>query len=106
MNRLVSRAGIAAVAAVVLAITGCSTSVELSQKQLEDGSSTQLALDPEHKPEVRCDGGLKGEVGATQKCKVDVGGGRWVDYTATVTKVDGKTVNWDIKADHPEQVSG
>ncbi|GAA3950941.1 DUF4333 domain-containing protein [Gordonia caeni] len=101
---------LAALAAVVLALSGCSASVSLggggiSQSDLERESARQLALDPEREPEVRCDGGLDNEVNATQKCQVHTAG-NWVDYTATVTSVDGNNVKFNIKADDPAQVSG
>lgn len=101
---------LAALAAAVLALSGCSASVSLggggiSQSDLERESARQLAMDPEREPEVRCDGGLDDEVDATQKCQVHTAG-KWVDYTATVTSVDGDNVKFSIKADDPSQVTG
>ncbi|MFT3716790.1 MAG: DUF4333 domain-containing protein [Gordonia sp. (in: high G+C Gram-positive bacteria)] len=74
---------------------------------LEKTSAQQLAQDIAHLPTVKCDGGLKGEVGATQKCEVGAGDGVWLPYTATVTAVEGSNVTFHIKEDdHPSSVPG
>lgn len=100
---------LAVLAAAALALTGCSANVSLggssvSQSDLEEESSKQLANDPANPPQVRCDGSLDNKVDATQKCQVQIDG-RWVDYTATVTSVDGDNVKFDIRADNPADVS-
>lgn len=96
------RAGIAVFAGAVLLVPGCSMSLSsggsVKQDVLQREVAKQIALDPEHVPEVTCDGDLEGKVGATQSCLVKAGG-ESLPYTATVTSVQGDNVNFHVKAD-------
>lgn len=99
----VRRAGSAVIAATVLALTGCSAGVSVggatvSRSDLQSEVAKQVARDPERALDVTCDGDLKGEVGATQKCLIHAGGEE-LPYTVTVTGVDGSKVRFDVKAD-------
>ncbi|MFT4085876.1 MAG: DUF4333 domain-containing protein [Gordonia sp. (in: high G+C Gram-positive bacteria)] len=97
---------VALLAGAVVGISGCSTSVGLGDKKveqstLETNSGKELAKSNNlsSAPEVKCHGDLKGEVGATQKCDVQDTDGTWKPFTAKVTSVDGNDVKWDINPD-------
>lgn len=47
---------------------------------------------------VVCDGGLRGEVGSTQRCLLTAGSTK-VGVTVTATSVDGDNVKYDIVVD-------
>lgn len=78
------------VATLALVLGGCSVSVAQSELETQVGNNVDGSTD------VACDGELAGEVGATQTCTVNGGDGDSIDVIATVTKVDGKTVIFDI----------
>lgn len=102
-SRRLRRAGFAVVAAAALAVTGCSAGVSiggksLSQETLQNKLADEIAKKAPQKPDVACDGELKGEVGATQKCQVTIADTE-LPYTVTVTKVDGDQIYFDYKPD-------
>lgn len=94
----IRRAAIAMIAGAVLVVTGCSASVSVGDKKLSKDSlqsklADEIGAGEGSRPDVRCDGDLKGEVGATQKCQVMIAG-QAAPFTVTVTSIDGDTINF------------
>ncbi|GAA1008432.1 DUF4333 domain-containing protein [Nocardiopsis tropica] len=105
-------------ASVVTALAGCSFSVgdtrsvgpsvgvtvkastsEISKEKLESRSSEILAKEVGVTPDsVVCDGPLKAEIGRSQRCVINKGGGS-IGMTATITNVQGDEAKWDVKVD-------
>lgn len=89
---------LAAVAAVILVLSGCGT-MKVSQAQLEEQIKTQLTAQVGQAPDsIECPGDLEGKVGATQRCVLTADGTK-LGVTATVTSVEGNNVKFDIKVD-------
>lgn len=99
----------AALALTGLLLSGCeahfslgSSSPELAKAKLESGlkdaitEKTGVAL-----TNVRCDGPLKGEKGATQRCAVVDGEGKTIGVTVTATGVEGTKISFNWKVDDP-----
>ena len=95
-----------AVALAGLLLSGCeanfslgSSSPELAKAKLEQGlkdgikDKTGVAL-----TSASCDGPLKGEKGATQRCAVVDGEGKTIGVTVTATAVQGSQIcfNWKV----------
>ena len=95
-----------AVALAGLLLSGCeanfslgSSSPELAKAKLEQGlkdgikDKTGVAL-----TSASCDGPLKGEKGATQRCAVVDGEGKTIGVTVTATAVQGSQIsfNWQV----------
>ena len=88
--------------AAVATAAGCSFStggVTVAKDDVATEISNQLKQEVGRAPEsVTCPSDLKGEVGATLRCDLQDGGETY-GVTATVTKVDGTNVKFDIKVD-------
>ncbi|TDZ83212.1 hypothetical protein DE4585_02007 [Mycobacteroides salmoniphilum] len=96
--------------AIVLAgllLSGCeanfslgSSSPELAKAKLEQGlkdgirDKTGVTL-----TSAACDGPLKGEKGATQRCAVVDGEGKTIGVTVTATDVQGSRISFNWKVD-------
>lgn len=103
------RVGVALVAGVLVA--GCSLGdVTVSKAELEKQVLAAVADGEDIEADVTCDGTLKGEVGATQECRVtDEAGTTGLHVKAT--KVDGTDVSFDLSpfiaaADVEEAIRG
>ncbi|OHU69046.1 hypothetical protein BKG86_03185 [Mycobacteroides chelonae] len=96
-----------AVALAGLLLSGCeanfslgSSSPELATAKLEQGlkdgirDKTGVAL-----TSASCDGPLKGEKGATQRCAVVDGEGKTIGVTVTATAVQGSQISFNWKVD-------
>lgn len=89
---------IASIVAGALLLSGCG-STKVSEEDLAEQIKTQLTEEVGQEPDsVECSEGLDAEVGATQRCVLTAGSDE-LGVTATVTSVDGSTVNYDIKVD-------
>lgn len=88
--------------AAVATAAGCSFStggVTVAKDDVATEISNQLKQEVGRAPEsVSCPSDLKGEVGATLRCELTDSGDTY-GVTATVTKVDGTNVKFDIKVD-------
>ena len=92
--------GIAALAAVAACSFG---SVTIDKDKVSKEVSDQLEGEVGRAPEsVICPGDLKGEVGATMRCKLDDGGETY-GVEVKVTEVDGNNVKFDIQVDDEPQ---
>jgi hypothetical protein len=95
-----------AVAAGVL-LAGCSVSAEVgspapkvSKQKLADTVSERLAASTgQARPHITCPDDLVGKVGSTTRCTLTASDGSTLGVTVKVTSVDGKDVEFDIKAD-------
>jgi hypothetical protein len=87
---------VAAVGAAVLCLGACSGSV--SESDLEARIASELFTGFGAYPSVSCDGDLPAEVDATATCSaLDTETLESIDLVATVTAVDGSTVNYRIE---------
>ena len=88
----------------VATVAACSFgSLAVDKDKVAQEISDQLEGEVGRAPEsVTCPGDLKGEVGATIRCKLEDAG---VTYgvEVKVTKVDGNDVKFDIKVDDEPQ---
>lgn len=85
----------AAATAAACSVGGLTVSKDDVAKEI----STQLEQEVGRAPEsVTCPSDLKGEVGATLRCELDDSGETY-GVTATVNKIDGSNVQFDIKVD-------
>lgn len=85
-------------AAVTMLLSGCS-SAKVSKEDVAEQIKTQLTAQVGQEPDsVECPDDLEGKVGATQRCVLTAGKTKY-GVVATVTKVDGGTVSFDIKVD-------
>jgi len=87
----------------VLALAGCSVSVqvdqEVSKENIEKSISDALRKTVGQTPDsVVCPGPVKAIVGQTARCVLTGDGVRY-GVTATVKSVDGSNVNYDVKVD-------
>ncbi|MFF4230747.1 DUF4333 domain-containing protein [Streptomyces sp. NPDC001820] len=97
---------LSAVAACAL-LVGCSASVtvgnsepKLSSDKLATTVSEKLAATTgQPKPDITCPEDLVGKIGTTTRCTLTAKDGSTLGVSATVTSVDGKEINFDIKAD-------
>lgn len=104
--KLDKRSLLAASMAVAAGILGaCSANVEVGTKAEipKDKLGTMVKEQLESKFNAKadslvCDGGLRGEVGATQRCLLTAGSTK-VGVTVTATAVDGDNVKYDVKVD-------
>ncbi|MGH3725325.1 MAG: DUF4333 domain-containing protein [Mycobacterium sp.] len=100
------RSRTAVLVVVGLVLSGCeapfslgSSSPELAKTKLEAGlkdgikEKTGVTL-----TSATCDGALKGEKGATQRCEVVDGEGKTIGVTVTATDVQGTQIffNWKV----------
>lgn len=101
-------AGAAALAAVGLlsaGLAGCSGEVKVESKSTPSVSAADLQKNLTDRltqagnapQSVTCEGDLVGEVGKTATCDVVMSETNSVQAILTATKVDGSTVNFDIK---------
>ncbi|MFJ6636088.1 DUF4333 domain-containing protein [Streptomyces sp. NPDC091376] len=97
---------LSAVAAGAL-LVGCSGSVsvgnsepKLSSDKLATTVSEKLAATTgQPKPDITCPEELAGKVGATTRCTLTANDGSTLGVSVKVTSVEGKQINFDIKAD-------
>ncbi|MGW5125555.1 DUF4333 domain-containing protein [Streptomyces sp. NPDC004069] len=97
---------LSAVAAGAL-LVGCSASVniggstpKLSKDKLADTVAEKLAATTGRpKPDITCPENLAGKVGTTTRCTLTAEDGSTLGISVTVTSVEGKQINFDIKAD-------
>lgn len=96
---------IAASAAVGLGVlSGCSFSVGATPTVSRDtlAAQTKKMLEANAGTPARsvtCDGDLEGKVGSKQRCVLTTMGGTRLGVTATVTGVEGSTVNFSAVVD-------
>ena len=83
----------------------CSANVEIGKKveipKDKLGAMVKEQLEAKFKAKADslvCDGGLRGEVGATQRCLLTAGDTK-LGVTVTATAVDGDNVKYDVKVD-------
>lgn len=79
--------------AMVAGLSGCSSTV--AQADVETSVKTQIDEAIAGAGPVTCPDDLAAEVGATLRCEFSVEG-QPVDAIATVTSIEGSTVNYDI----------
>ena len=97
---------LSAVAAGAL-LVGCSGSVsvgnsepKLSSDKLATTVSEKLASTTgQPKPDITCPEDLVGKVGTTTRCTLTAKDGSTLGVSVKVTSVEGKQINFDIKAD-------
>lgn len=112
---LVATTAVAAIVGLMVGLAGCSSGSETgggtggeagAPQAVAQGSLEQKIrgrynrLDGPPADDVRCDGYLEAQVGATQHCAILVAG-TWIPVTVTVDSVDGDAVDFTIKADDP-----
>ncbi|MFF2897444.1 DUF4333 domain-containing protein [Streptomyces sp. NPDC057966] len=93
--------------AVGMLLVGCSASVsvgnsepKLSSDKLATTVSEKLAgTTGRPKPDITCPEDLVGKVGTTTRCTLTAKDGSTLGVSVKVTSVDGKQINFDIKAD-------
>ncbi|MDJ1369897.1 DUF4333 domain-containing protein [Gulosibacter molinativorax] len=86
----------AALAVVGLALAGCSSTLTVSESDVEAQAASSLEGQLGFAPEIDCTEGLPGEVGAEITCDLfDQSGARY-DVIMTVTNVDGTNVEFDV----------
>lgn len=100
MRRLVGSvllgfAAVATAAACSFSIGGVTVDKDDVAKEISSQLKQEVGRAPES---VTCPEDLKGEVGATVTCELQDSGDTY-GVTATVTKVDGTNVKFDIKVD-------
>ncbi|MDO5683704.1 MAG: DUF4333 domain-containing protein [Propionibacteriaceae bacterium] len=85
------------IAALTLAVTGCSTTLTVDEETVEQTIQTRLGEQINGTVEsVDCPENLKGEVGQTMQCTMVVDGqSHKVDVN--VTSIEGKTVNFNMR---------
>ncbi|HJQ46420.1 MAG TPA: DUF4333 domain-containing protein [Amycolatopsis sp.] len=93
------------VAGAVLALGGCSVTVQktdnsISKETLEQGIADTLQKKVGDRPDtVTCPGSLKPEPGASIRCELTAVGLRY-GVTATVTSAENGKANYDVKVDN------
>ncbi|MFJ8824354.1 DUF4333 domain-containing protein [Streptomyces sp. NPDC102467] len=106
-SRLSAATWTLSVAAAGVLLIGCSGSVsvgdtdpKVSKEKLSDTVAEQLAKSTgQPKPDITCPKDLVGKVGNTARCTLTASDGSTLGVTVKVSKVDGKNVDFDIKAD-------
>lgn len=89
--------GAAALTAVTMAVTGCTTSLSVDETKVEETIQANLAPQITGQVEgVDCPDDLKGEVGATMQCTMTVDG-QELKVDVTVSSIEGQTVNFDMR---------
>ncbi|MFT8180671.1 DUF4333 domain-containing protein [Mycobacteroides chelonae] len=88
------------------ALSGCHASVdvgttkEISKEKLASGVSDALKAKVGTTPTTsKCDGPLKGEKGATQRCWISDSQGQVYGVNVTTTTLDGGRIQFDIAVD-------
>jgi hypothetical protein len=102
VRRLFGSAVLAFAAAATVAACsfgGVSVDKDKVAQEVSDQLATQVGRAPES---VTCPEDLKGEVGATMRCKLEDGGDTY-GVEVKVTKVEGTDVKFDIKVDDEPQ---
>ncbi|WP_445524357.1 DUF4333 domain-containing protein [Streptomyces cyslabdanicus] len=105
--RLSAAASILSAVAAGVLLVGCSASVsigsstpKLSKDKLADTVAEKLAATTGRpKPDVTCPENLVGKAGTTTRCTLTAEDGSTLGISVTVTSVEGKQINFDIKAD-------
>ncbi|MFE4416140.1 DUF4333 domain-containing protein [Streptomyces sp. NPDC056821] len=106
-TRLSAATSILSVIAAGVLLVGCSASVsvgsstpKLSKDKLADAVAEKLAATTgQPKPDVTCPEDLVGKVGTTTRCKLTADDGSTLGISVTVSSVEGKQINFGIKAD-------
>ncbi|MCK0438628.1 DUF4333 domain-containing protein [Gordonia alkaliphila] len=75
----------------------------MNQDLLQSEIAEELGKNMSEPPAVRCAGGIKGRVGNTQTCEVQILG-TWYAYTITVTSADEDGFRYNISPDNPELI--
>ncbi|MCW2766735.1 MAG: hypothetical protein JWO11_2694 [Nocardioides sp.] len=89
MRRFIAVIFVVLIAAAALSSCGAP---ELEQAKVEEQIVVKMKVD-----KASCPGGLKSEKGATMTCSTTTVDGQQQDVELIVTKVDGSTVEFDIK---------
>ncbi|MES9524965.1 DUF4333 domain-containing protein [Streptomyces capoamus] len=105
--RLSATASVLSAVAVGVLLGGCSGSVTVekskptvSADKLAATVSERLAAQTGRpKPRITCPEDLAGKVGTTTRCTLTAADGSTLGVTVTVTSVEGKQVDFGIKAD-------
>lgn len=96
---MITRFAAPALAALALALTGCSQTVTVDEADLEAEVSRQLEASVGQAPdEIDCPGDLAGEEGTEMRCTLTAGEDE-LGLTVTVTGVDGTDVDFDVQVD-------
>lgn len=97
---------IIAAAAVGAVLSGCSGEVHVgsqptvAKSKLQSLAKSKLEAAAGQKAKsVECEGGIAGEVGATQRCVLTAKDGTKIGLTATVKGVDGEGENGNVNID-------
>lgn len=103
MRRCVPAVGVAAAVGAVL-LAGCGSEPDpaptVSKEQLQTIAKDKLETAAGAQARsVECEDGVAGKVGALQRCVLTAGDGSRIGVTATVTKVEGENVSFDVVAD-------
>ena len=78
---------------------GYSSEVQVSSDKLASSAEQWLVDHGYQTKSVTCAGNLSGKVGATQKCLMTALDSSTRGVTATVTKVEGSAIDYDLRID-------
>lgn len=102
---LAVRAVLAGAACAVVAVAGCSVSVEtkedptISKENLEQGVADALEKAVGQRPDsVECPGSVKAKAGESVRCELSAGSVRY-GLTATVSSYDNGKAQYEVKVD-------
>lgn len=76
-------------------MAACSFNRSVSADDLSKEVAAKLEESIGERPDVTCEDGLKGEVGATSTCRV-TSGDIDTEVIATATSIEGRTINFEI----------
>ncbi|TDZ82126.1 hypothetical protein DE4585_02655 [Mycobacteroides salmoniphilum] len=80
---------------------GSTKEISISKEKLARGVSDALAAKTATAPTTsKCDGALRGEKGATQRCWISDSQGQVYGVTVTTTTIDGDHIKFDIDVDN------
>lgn len=101
------RSAIAVAAAMAVTAIGCSAEVSVGDKYMKQADVQQQAaqalataknLPVSSVPPIKCPGDLKGKVGTTMVCAMEIGSPpKTYDVNLKVTSVTGDKVNFDVQ---------
>ena len=88
----------------LVALAGCGDSTPtVDQSKLEDEISSKLEAQVGTAPDdISCPGDLEGKKGTEMRCTLTAGEDE-LGVTVTVTRVDGKQVNFDAEVDEMDE---
>jgi hypothetical protein len=85
---------------LVAGLSACTSTTTVSRAEMEKQAATALASNFKgHLASVTCPGDLKATADATMHCLVTADDGSTIGVTASVTSIDGTTVNLAYKVD-------